>query len=127
MLTVDAAINSSRKLVLAKEKDALFQDKTDFVNVLGNDTIAEILDAKVSPSEASYDLIKKQKYVEISAYNQFVTVEQARENLLETKDRYSESVKNYKNARVNYDIGYIDQTTFDLMKFQYDLQRIIQI
>lgn len=123
-LAVEAAMNASRGLALAKEKDALMQDKADFFDGLGNETIEEILDAKVEASEASYDLIDKEKTVEVSAYNQYMTVENARENLEETKDQYYESIENLKSGRLNFEAGYIDQNTYDLIAFQHDLQRV---
>lgn len=123
-LAVEAAMNASRGLSLAKAKNELMQDKANFFDGLGNDTIEEILDAKVEASEASFDLIDKEKSVEVQAYNQYVTVENAREDLAETKDQYYESIENLKSGRLNFEAGYIDQNTLDLIAFQHDLQRI---
>jgi len=122
-MAVEAAMNASRGLAFAKEKDALFQDKADFFSALGNDTIEEILDAKVEAREAAYELIDKRKNVEVTAYNQYVTVKKAREVLLEEKDQYYESIENLRNAKLNFEVGYIDQNTLDLVTFQFDLQQ----
>jgi len=122
-LALAEAMKASRGLVLAQEKDTLMQDKADFFNALGNDTIEEILNAKVEAKEASYDLIDKRKTVEVTAYNQYMTVEAAKEAVKESVDQYNESIDNLKTARLNFELGYIDQNTFDLITFQKDLQR----